>query len=135
MAKAIPTLNVEGFIKDTDTMVIKLYEYFIVSEYSQSNTFRGNISSLKYILQSNTDILDIKNEIVNTLETMYGRYFDSVTAIVDVTEDGSMVNYAIDIIVIDSNNKTNRLVNVVNTVGDSIININDTIAKLHGERS
>jgi len=39
MANVVPHLSRNGFIADNDSILTKLYEYFLTSEYSQSNTY------------------------------------------------------------------------------------------------
>ena len=93
---AIPHLSRDGWLKDPASMVNKLFEYFLVSEYSQSNTFRGHIASLKYILEQNNTGADIKSEVIRALVTMYSKYFKDVLINVDVIgDDSSMLSLTI----------------------------------------
>ncbi len=48
---AVPTLTKQGFIKDNNLALAKLYFYYIASEYSQSTLYYKNIASLQYNLQ------------------------------------------------------------------------------------
>jgi len=132
MTNAIPSLSVNGFIKDNDSIMVKLYEYFITSEYSQSNTFYGEIASLKYILQHYSGIAELKVAIRETLTTMYSRYFTSVTVDVTINETDNSTTYLVDITATDDLGTISKLTNSVRSVGDALVNIDKTLADLHG---
>jgi len=71
----LPTLSKHYDLTITQALQ-KIYDYFLLSDYSQTNIYRGNITSLKYILinKPNDDLLE---EIKNQLTTMCIRYFES----------------------------------------------------------
>ena len=60
MVKSIPHLSTTGWMKNPELIIVKLYEYFLLSDYSQSNSYLTHIASLKYILQNHSDTYDIK---------------------------------------------------------------------------
>ena len=132
MANVIPSLSVNGFTTDSDSIMVKLYEYFLTSEYSQSNTFYGEIASLKYILQSNTGLEDVKVAIKQTLTKMYSRYFKTVNVIVNINESVNSTVYIVNITTVDQDGITSVLDNSVRSVGDKLLNIDQTLTELHG---
>lgn len=131
MVNVIPSLSVNGFTRDGDLIMIKLYEYFLTSEYSQSNTFYKEIASLKYILQKHTGLEDLKVAIREALTTMYLRYFSTVTVVVTITEKSNSTTYVVDITSTDSNGVVRKLDNTIQSVGGALINIDKTLAALH----
>ena len=84
----LPTMSIFGFTTDPNVITEKLFLYFVTSEYSQSVTFYGKISSLKYLLnQYATDPDKLKSEIYDTLVNLYKKYFPKVSVEVDVKEN------------------------------------------------
>jgi len=128
MAGSIPHLSVEGWIKNSEQKLLKLFEYFLTSEYSQSNIYYGNIASLKYILQNATEVNEIKNDISKSLYSMYGRYFSNVDVTVDIVEKDSVVEYYINVVVIDENNNTYRLDKSILVTDNNIKNMDDLMS-------
>jgi len=130
--KSIPSLSTVGWTKDYNEIVQKLYMYFIVSEYSQSNSYYGEIASLKYILQSHSEIEDIKLAIQKALLNMYDRYFDSADVVVDIIETDNSVSYATNIIAIASDGETYKLNKTIQTdANNTITNLDENIAGLY----
>lgn len=80
----IPSLTVDGNITNKDLQMKKLFQYFLASDYSQSNQFYGKIASLKYILATYTDSTDISLEIKRVLNSLYTDFFDSVSVTVSI---------------------------------------------------
>ena len=131
VGKVIPHLSRDGWMKDPSSMVNKLFEYFIVSEYSQSNTFRGEIASLKYILEHNNTNDDIKSEIMKALTIMYGRYFTDILIHVNISEDEtSLVVIAISADV-TAGKKRYTLDQNLEIDGGTLANMNKLIANLY----
>ena len=133
MGNAIPHLSASGWIKNTSSVVIKLYEYFLTSEYSQSNTFYGEVVSLKYILQNYTSTSDIEQAIRDALNKMYNRYFDTVNVTVLVDEQDNGTSYGINVSVTDADGTTKDLSSDVNTIGNNIVNMDQLLSNLYGE--
>ena len=85
MAVILPTLTEDGFLDNPQLMLTKLYEYFLSSDYSQSVSFFGNISSLRYIVRKyNEDIDILKMEISDALNVMIGRYWSDYEVTVNI---------------------------------------------------
>lgn len=75
----LPTLSTAGWVDDVVTMGAKLVDYFLVSEHSQSQLYRGDITSMTYLVQqygSEPDALadHTRSQLYNYLN----RYFDEV---------------------------------------------------------
>ena len=130
--KAIPSLSTVGWTKDYNEIMKKLYVYFITSEYSQSNSYYGEIASLKYILQSHSEAEDIKLAIQRVLLNMYDRYFDNVDVVVDIIQTDSTTSYTINIIAIASDGLTYKLNKTIQTDANrTIINLDKNISGLY----
>ena len=87
MNSTIPSLPLDGWIENKHLQMRKLWEYFMTSEYSQSNTFYGDIASLKYILAISNPRTNLVTNLESALGRLYSKYFDKVNP--DVTIDGS----------------------------------------------
>ena len=59
----IPALTLEGWDTSPESQISKLFEYYQASDYSQSNSFIGNITSLKYTLKQTRDMLQLSKLI------------------------------------------------------------------------
>ena len=126
MDTTLPTLTLSGFVKDKNTIMRKQFEYFKASEFSQSTTFYGNISSLPYIIeQYNDDDIRLKSEICDTLTKLYKRYFDtvSVKASLDYKDDNSY-DILIEIAATD-NGSEYTLSNVTNVSNNKIQDVEE----------
>lgn len=76
---AVPTLSRTGYVTEGKLMAKKLFDYYILSLYSQSTTYYGNITSLAYTLyKGGEDINVFMTYIERTLSAFYGRYFEKV---------------------------------------------------------
>lgn len=96
----VPTLTTDGWVTNKNLQLVKIFEYFLASDYSQSNTFNGMIASLKYIITMNHTVDETTEAIERTLTKLYASYYDTVSIIVDVTEDddNGIVNYTINVV-------------------------------------
>ena len=95
MADVIPTLTLDGFVSNKKAQMVKLFEYFLASDKSQSNVF-NNVQSLKYILTKHKNNGDIKLELDKALQELYGTHFTSVTPdvrIIDVPNTSTINIY------------------------------------------
>ena len=122
MAKVgtIPSLTVDGFINNKKIQMGKLFEYYLASDYSQSNTFNGQVCSLKYVLAMNNDTESIKKAIAVDLETLYGSHFDKIESNILVVEpEGTgKMNVHIDLIAYHNNETYTLTKELVYSNGD-----------------
>lgn len=79
MESCLPSLTPDGFIRNKRMIFYKLWEYFLTSEYSQSNVYYTKIASLKYALTSFPTAVRLVAATEEMLKTMYENYFDNVT--------------------------------------------------------
>jgi len=97
MGTILPTLTEDGFLDKPQQMLIKIYEYFLSSDYSQSVSFFGNISSLRYLVREHNDSIDtLRIEITNTLNRLLSRYWNNYEVNIDIVNyDVNTVSYTI----------------------------------------
>lgn len=126
MKKVLPTMSVFGITNDPGVITEKLFMYFITSEYSQSVTFYGEISSLKYLLnQYATEPATLKNKIYESLMILYKKYFPVVEIDVDVIEDPVTKNKELNIKI-----TTETEDGVISTVDEELQVSNNNITNL-----
>lgn len=96
--ESIPTLTLDGFVSNKKAQMVKLFEYFLASDKSQSNIFK-NIQSLKYILTQNKNNTDIKYALDKAIIELYSPFFVNVTPDVIIRESttSNVINIYINI--------------------------------------
>ena len=130
MKKVLPTMSIFGITDDPGVITEKLFMYFITSEYSQSVTFYGEISSLKYILnQYATEPLELKNKIYEALVALYNKYFPTVDVNVNIVEDPVTKNkkLSINVTTVTEDGVTSTIDEELKVSGSTITNILDLI--------
>ena len=86
--KQVPTLTLDGYLDNVDLMMTKLFEYFVLSEYSQTKLFYTEIASLPYLIRiAGPDNGKLEDMVKSTLTTLYSRYWDNVTINTIITEE------------------------------------------------
>jgi hypothetical protein len=75
----LPTLTPAGWVNDVVSMGVKLMDYFLVTEHSQSHMYRGNITSMTYLVQQHGNRPEALSEHTRAnLQIHLARYFDEV---------------------------------------------------------
>lgn len=92
MKAKLPMLNRNGWIENKEIVIDKLFEHFLASEYSQTNLLYGEVASLKFILASSTNVDTIRHDIISALNTLFSKYFDTVSVYVNVVSDEAGTN-------------------------------------------
>lgn len=122
---AVPTLSRDKFVKDPNSKLQLLYVYFFASDYSQSLTYYGSISSAKKILEQYMDDVNrVASEFEVALEALLKRYFVDVNVMTTITEDGSNIEF--NITCVDQNNHEVTLSDAIQTDG-SIVSIHESL--------
>lgn len=132
MGRALPTLSSSGFVNGIAEKADRLMSYYFTSEASQSNLYRGEITSLpKQIQLLGNDESGLASRIRVELERLFGYYFDAVEfeVITDVPNptDPNRINVTISATLIDNGQQYSlgRLINVVDSQIARIIDINN----------
>ena len=96
--ESIPTLTLDGFVTNKKAQMIKLFEYFLASDKSQSNVF-NDIQSLKYILTQNKNMSDLKTALDRAIMDLYKPFFTNVTpdVIIKESDTSNVINIYINI--------------------------------------
>lgn len=133
MTIVMPTMTTDGFVSDINTMLIKVYDYFLTSNYSQTVLFYKNISSLKYILNRYKDDVDtLKGAIIESLQLMTNGMFEDIEITVAVNDTGGTMYISIEMSVTD-NGEMYTLSKAVDVMPDGTISTEDKINYLLGE--
>lgn len=133
MNSVLPSLSDEGFITNKEVIIAKLFKYFLASNYSQSNTFYGDISSLNYIIATNIPNDKMRADLETTLIKLYGRYFDSVDFNVNIeTDNTDVAKIYIDGTLQDGTN-TYNLSKTVAIQGSTITNFENLLDEYYTE--
>ena len=133
--KPVPTLTLGGFVHNDDLKIVKLFEYFLAGEKSQSTIFKDSCASLKYILDHNNTETTIEDGITDELRLIYNNYYDDIDIEVDVSEniDKDTWDIDIDITVTDDNGYEHTLKKQILNVSNNVPTYNTEINKYIGE--
>jgi hypothetical protein len=133
----VPVLAVTGWETNRKAIMIKLFEYFITSDYGQSNTFKGKVQSLKYLVAMYTDKNELRTNIISSLTFMYNNYFKNTVVSATMVDDPatSVITYTIDIACVDADNNSYVLSQTISETGGTLLDIDTTIANIRGMRS
>ena len=130
----LPTLTEDAWVDNPESIADFCLANFFASDYSQTQFYLGNVSSLAYLIQeNNNNVIGTINAIETTLVSYLKRYLKNVA--VQVSENSKSVqsgssDVSLDLYVEfdDSNgNKMNlsMLLKFVNSKLDSVIKINN----------
>jgi len=127
MESAVPSLSSDGFITEIRKKADMVMAHYFASDYSQSNAFLGEVTSLAYqVQQYGSDTNRLKEEIETKLTRYLERYFDAASVTVTITDGTSANRYNIDFdaMVVKDNLRysVGRLVEVQNGRLANIIN-------------
>ena len=76
---AYPSLTSEGYVHQPDRKLDRLLACAFASDYSQSNRFRGKVTSVQYqIAEHKEDASALAAAIRSSLEQYLGRYYEAV---------------------------------------------------------
>lgn len=127
-----PSLSPDAWITNTSSQVDLMFSHFFASDYSQSYIYESKVSSFAWVLQqAQGDISYTCTLLRSTLQTYFGRFFQTVT--VEVKEDETTSNSSaaainIYVQVTDHTGAQVTLGKVINNLGtklQTIINLNN----------
>lgn len=132
MSAVIPTLSTAGFVSDTPTMLDRMLAYYLTSDFSQSNIFKGKILSLQKQIQSyQHDRRQLETQIRDDLIGYFGSVSDSasvkVTTELPNPDDPNRINVTVDAVVVKNgvNYSLGRLIETQDSITRKIINLNN----------
>ncbi len=84
MSAVYPSLTPAGWISENYKKADMALAHFFVSQYSQSNLYKGKVSSLPYLIQQfGNDPQSLARQVESNVLTLFNRYFGE--------EDGNVV--------------------------------------------
>lgn len=134
MNSCLPTLTLDGFVTNKQIMFYKIWEYFLTSENSQSNTFY--VSSYKYIMATAFETGDqsaIGRSMEGALTNLYKKYYDNVQVDCEVVNDLSTntLKVRISLTVSDSGGTTYRLAKELENTNGELKNYDKLLNELY----
>jgi hypothetical protein len=134
MDSCLPTLTLDGFVTNKQIMFYKIWEYFLTSEYSQSNTF--SIYSYKYIMATafeTNNIQSIGRNMESSLENLYKKYYDNAKVDCETIDDleTNTLKVRISITVSDNGGSTYSLAKELENTNGELKNYNELLNELY----
>lgn len=125
---ALPTMSIFGVATDPDIIAEKLFLYFLTSEYSQTVSFYGKISSLKYLLtQYATRPKELESEVRDSLIELYKKYFKTIDVDVEIVNENNNNDVVKKILIDITYESYDGVVSTINeeltTSGTSVTNL------------
>lgn len=133
MITTLPTLSADSYVTDTEHMCDYLLSHIYLTNYSQSELFYGDITSIaKIIHDNNNNLSSTINELSKALNTYFTRYFP--IAIVEVVQKASnatsgsgMVELELYINVTDSSGMEYNLARLFNINNGKLLSVTKVI--------
>ena len=134
VSTVVPTLSSVGWVTEVAEKADRLFAYYMTSEYSQSNAYYKEITSLTWhIQQFGSDPSVLKKRIEDDLMTYLSRYFEMVDLEVSTQhpnpEDPEKINIRISAIVYDQGKRYSlgREIQATKSKVVKIINLNQGV--------
>lgn len=87
MTKVLPMLSGEGWQKDPELIMARLFVHMFLTDHSQSNIYQGHVTSLQYIISEHgDDVPSLKSAVTSAVQTYYQRFFSNVTVQFDLSK-------------------------------------------------
>lgn len=126
---SLPTLTPAGWVSDVVSMAVKLMDYFLVTERSQSHMYRGNITSMTYLVQQHGSQPEALADVARTqLQNHLSRYFDEVqvnTSVDGFDRSDGRYNLTIDVL-LSKDGKQYSLGRLLEIGETKILSVNST---------
>lgn len=133
MAQPLLTMSAKGVIRDPQEKASWLLAYYLTSNYSQSNIFRGSILSLpKRIQEFDRDVEDLRSKLREDIENLLRPYFDDVSCLVTTSfpekDDPRAVNATVEVIFTEAGERYSlgRVISVAGNKAFHVMSINNT---------
>lgn len=132
MSEDMPSLSSAGFIKDPAAKLEKVFAYFFIADYSQSNQHRGTIASLPYLIKTHGHRPeDLSDQIENTLRIVLSSYFDTAdvkVSIKDPLDDGPEYDIVVQGTVVEQG-KTHGLAKLLSVSNNTLNKVSNFTVK------
>lgn len=134
MSIPLARLDSAGWVTSAPEKAATLFEYYLRSEHSQSNMFRGKVASLPYTLSLGLhNFVTLENHIQSELTNMFTPWFDSSEIRVSVDaakaiDDPDLIEYGIMISGTVGENGRQYPLNRILTIRDNqIVAVQETL--------
>ena len=132
MKSTLPTLSIDEYLTNKHLLIPKLWLYYLAADKSQSSFY--NVSSLKYDLSSSSVDRDLSSSMEKSLESLYGAYFDKVTADVNIkTDKGTNTQYCRVSLTLEDDGQKYYLLKELETKNGEIKNYHNMLHELYEE--
>jgi len=102
--KIVPTLSLDGYVQDENVMMSKIYEYFLLTQYSQSYLYGGYIESYDKSIKATTALgSEVEAALENSLYRLYDKYFTDVEPTVKLEDEDGLYKLTIDVSCVGAN--------------------------------
>lgn len=129
MSKPVPTLSSDGWLNTVGEKADRLIGYFYYSDASQSNTFKGNITSFPNIIKEyGNDPTQLKSELNEKVQQYLSRYFNEVLVEINVVIPENKADNRMDVsmsVIIKEDGKVYNLSKVLELANNKIVKIID----------
>ena len=93
----LPCLSNEAWCNDRGAILEKGFMYWMAAEPQDSNFFRDEVQSLMFVDSKSNDIETTISNIRNSLESLFGSYFDTLDVNVTQLESNGITYLTIDV--------------------------------------
>ena len=134
MSNVIPSLSLDEWVSDEYGILIKLFEFFITCNKSQSVFYYNEIYSLKKAVSYGYEPEKIIDEIKSTLTSLYLTYFERVDVFVtpmNSNSDDSFIYLNVDLVAYTKDNNSYRLTRRIKTSNGDIQVYNEKLETLY----
>ena len=128
----VATLTSKGWVADPESKADALLSYIFTSDYSQSNIFRGKITSVQYMIQQwGNSPAHLRNDMAKAIQSYLESNFDAaavtITVIDPTSADDARLTVRLDAVVTQNGltYSLGRLVSFLNSKVVSIMNLNN----------
>jgi hypothetical protein len=96
--RRVPALSEDAWVTDAKQKADYLMAHFFLSDYSQTQLYVGNVSSMAWIIQATQgDMMQTVLQLRQALQLYFGRYFEDVVA--DVADNTPADSSAAEIVI------------------------------------
>ena len=123
----VPSLSRAGYIQEPKAMASKLFDYYMLSLYSQSTIYYGSITSLAYALYVGGDVVEATSQyIATTLADYYGHYYKEVNITVRETSGEFTTKATIELSMILGDGVNSMSLDGAIKVNEGVIDLSNT---------
>lgn len=124
----LPTLSSDGWLENKESIIEKLFIYFLAGDMYQSNTFADYVYTLKECIQRSDDHNHpLEDNIIDYLTKLYENFFPIVEPTVTIEEQDDRLHYIINLTLKESDGKTYQMNKIIQSRDNVIINYQELL--------